>query len=729
MNNKFNFPFNMVSLAVAILVAQPGFAQPAESRGVLEEVLVTAQRRSQSLQEVPIAVTALGADQLDTQQIDTPLEIANAVPNLQILPISAGGSAIQVHMRGASVQNPGFNTSESPVGIYLDDVYMGRLAGANLEFNDVERVEVLRGPQGTLYGRNTIAGALKFQTRRPGGEDWTTATASYGEFDTTKLAFSAGRDLVDDSMAASIALLYTDRGDGWQDNPTTGGSAGEYENYALRSKLRYYGSEDFEATLQFWFADGENDGLNFVPYAPFVGPGATPGSPIAGPVSTLSTFPSFGNSTQWGVSSDLSYDLSDSLTLRSITAFTDTDDNFGFDLAGGGVDIGPGIGLPFPFYVDGLHAVSDSDNQTFSQELQLLGKPSDSLNWIAGVYYLREKGNQVYNGSLSAIGLGFTETSSNDTSSYSIFAEASYRLAERLSLVFGGRYTRDDKEYDLVCNVNSDAFFGCAPSSGASVNLSDDWGETTWKLGLNWQISDTSIAYASYSEGFQAGGFQTLCLGDTICAGEIYDPQTVQSYEVGYKADLLDQTLRFNAAFFLARYDDIQQLFVAQSGFPTGNVGAVDVRGFEAELTWRPIPGLTIFTNVGLMSDEYQSLRPGSLTTLDSDLPNTPDLTYRLGFDHEIGVAENLVVRYGADYSYADSYFSESTNALQIDETKRANAFISLGDAGGAWNVELAGKNITDETLPVSGIYQPGFANVRTLLPTREWILTYTRNF
>ncbi len=251
----------LAGLALAI-GAGPAAAQ-------VDEILVTAQRREESLQDVPVAVSAFTVDQIANRQIDVVKDIGQNVPNLQTYTVTAGAEAIQIHSRGASVQNPGFNLSESPVGIYVDDVYYGRLASVNMELLDVERIEVLRGPQGTLYGRNTIAGAVKIISRTPGDETWLTGSVGIGNYETTEVGVSLGGPIEEGSLAGSIAATYNRRNKGWMNNGTTGEQPGEYDNKAARAKLHWYGTSGLDATLTGWVADVENDGYNGIPYVPF----------------------------------------------------------------------------------------------------------------------------------------------------------------------------------------------------------------------------------------------------------------------------------------------------------------------------------------------------------------------------------------------------------------------------------------------------------------------------
>jgi len=710
--------------------ASPAFA--------VDEIVVTAQRREQSLQEVPVAVSAFDSNTIEQLQMNVVKDIGQNVPNLQTYTVTAGAQAIQVHSRGASVQNPGFNASESPVGIYQDDVYFGRLASANLDLADVERIEVLRGPQGTLYGRNTIAGAIKIISRTPGDEAWATGSAGIGNYDTWKLSGSVGGPIEEGALAGSLAVLYEDRGAGWQDNPLTGAEPGQYENLVMRGKLHWYQGDFFDAVVSVWGADLDNDGYNGVPYSAFPdSAGKDTGGPL-GPTfySNLSgDGVNYGSSDQTGASLDMSFKFGFA-TLRSITALSTIDDRFGFDLAGGG-----GIGIDTETANNGLLATSDSSVDTLSQELQLIGDAFDgSVDWILGAYYQGEDGEQTYAGTFTAPGpftvFDFSEAIETDTDSYALFAQATWKMTDRLSLTAGARWTDDEKKYDNVCTGTTCSDDVDSTPAVADVHLDESFDEVTGKIGVDYKLTDDSLVYLSFSQGFQAGGFQTLCFGNmsATCAGTFYEPQTVDSIEAGWKSDFLDNTLRLNLVGFYAMYDDLQQTGLTGSSFPLQNIGDVDVYGAELEASWTPIDNLNVFGFLGWQESnlDAEDLNPLSSCALAScdELPSNPQFTGKLGFSYAMPVSEMVEFFYGADVYYSDEYYSTSENALLIDDYARLNAFIGIGEPDGRWQVTFAGRNVTDEEDNVSGIVVPSAGiNIRTPLPPAEYMLTFKVNY
>jgi len=740
--------FSLVGMAISLSLAA------TSSAVARDELIVEAQRRAEPIQDVPLAVSGFGTEDIAKLQIHSTQDIGANVPNLQTYAVTANGAAMQIHARGASVQNPGFNVSESPVGLYVDDVYYGRLATANLDLNDIERIEVLRGPQATLYGRNTIAGAIKAYSRKPGDDFWASGTIGYGKYETAKITASVGGPIKEGSLAGSISGLYHDRGEGFQGNALTGENPGEFENKSVRGKLHWYGGDIVDATLSVWAVDVQNDGYNGVPYVPFqlnppavIPPGNTDvtldplaaanGSPIDGFYDTRSPpGANYGATDQAGVTLDMTFNFSDSLDLRSITAYADIDDEFGFDLAGGGffVDIGdpapPNIPPPGTIIgpVPGLLISSDSRMETWSQEFQLLGNSfSDRLDWIVGLYFLNEDGSQNYAG--NTIGFGFLEVSDSDTTSYAVYAEGTWNFTDRLSLTAGGRWSQDDKKYDLTCTGI------CAPATDGSnsIALDDDWSNFSPKLSLNSEIGDNLLMYLSVANGFQAGGFQTLCFGNLQCAEATFDPQEVWSYEYGFKSDWFDNSLRANVALFYAQYEDIQQTVPrfdtnGNLAFPTENVGDVDVWGIELETIWVPIDNLNIFGNLGWMDSDTVKTT-GDFGPVTRELPSNPDLTFRLGADYTISVSSSLDVFFGADMAYTDEYFNDINNSFIVDDYTRFNAFLGLGRPDGRWQLVGEWRNLTNEEDNVSGLLLGGFTNMRTILPPLEYMVTLKVNY
>lgn len=735
-----------LSLAIAVLAGAGGALVPqaraeegvAATPGV-EEIVVTARRREESMQNVPIAVSALSAEQLEKRQILEIRDIARDVPNLQLLPVTGNAVGIQVFMRGAAVENPGLNTSESPVGLYEDDVYRGRLGAASLDLSDIERVEVLRGPQATLYGRNTLAGAIKLYSRIPGDKPWLNGSVAYGNWNTTQVKVSGGGPLVADNLAASLALLFDNRDKGYYVNELpalAGRDVGRYTNYSGRAKLHWYGSERADLVAQFEFVKGDNDGYNGIAHWP---------NSATAPLATLAAAPrvaesfyglvspyrAFGKFEQRSGSLNFRYNLTDEVTFKSITGYFNGHDDTGLDFTGGSFDAaGKATGAP------GLVNNTFGRIEQWTQELQLLGTAFDSrLNWLTGLYYLRESGTQLF--PFFKIPLAgptltlFTESQATRTNSYAGFGQMTYALTPIVSLTAGARYTRDDKRYsDLCVGLPFLCVFsagGFNPTGTWSVAQNRSFSHTDWKLGVDFQLSERLLAYASATTGFKAGGFQTLCFGNQACVLQSYSPESVISYEVGFKKQWFGNRLRVNGAAFDAEYQDLQSLVVQSFGSETANIGKQTVRGTELEVNAAVTRDWNIFMSTGTAWGSYGTVALNSVVVLDSarSVPGLPVWNGDLGFgyDHPVSFLSARVLL-GADVLHSASYFNDASDALRINGYNRLNAHIGLAAQDDRWSLTLAARNVTDQKNVAEAVIGSG-ANMRLVLPPREWLITF----
>jgi iron complex outermembrane receptor protein len=710
-----------------VIIALPAVLFSAQSFSQVEEITVSAQRRDANLQEVPISVSAFTVDDMEKLQINAAGDVAAAVPNMQTYNVTANASAMQLFMRGSGVQNPGFNTSESPVGMYIDDVYHGRLATANLDLTDIERTEVLRGPQGTLYGRNTLAGAMKFITRTPDDELWGNASVAYGNYETSKVAASVGGPLILGKLAGSIAGLYHDRGEGWikRSAPGSGDDLGEYTNKSVRGKLHWYGSENFDAQLSITYIDDENDGYNGVPYGPNLSPPSVPGKPLNGFYKTAVSDANegYGDTDQLNTALTLTWDLG-AWSIKSITSYSDIDDDFGFDLFGGALQITPGdpssivLGSPGTLFVN-----SDSNNTTVTQEVLFSGDGlEDTFHWTAGLFYLNEDGDQTYNPAMPAFfGFNIKESSETETNSYAIYGQGSWDITEKFAITLGARLTRDEKEFDNTCTGSCNF----VPGTTWTISEDDTFTEFTPQLLLEYRFNENLMVFGSTGSGFQSGGYQSLCFGNEACASKSYDSETVWNSEIGIKSEFFDNQLRFNASTWYAQYDSIQQTVVADGAFPLDNAGDVDVLGLDIETFWSPNEDFNAFVILGFQNDSNGDV---------DDLPGLAKTSARTGFNWTPFRLSGLDFSFGLDVEYSDEYLAAlavvENDEITVDDYTRLNGFINIVQQDGPWSVILSGKNLTDEDDNYSGIADSAFGvNIRTPQPPREYMLTAKYSF
>lgn len=675
----------------------PVMAQEAEEDNVavLGRVLVTAERKEGFLQETPIAVSAITSETLENLQVDTTQDLQRVVPGLKLLEVTSNPSNFQVSLRGSTQQDSSLVVAESPVGFYVDDIYIARLNGANAQLADIERVEVLRGPQGTLYGRNTLAGAVKLVTAQPGDDVRVRASVGAGEFGAYQ-AKGAVSGPIGGGWSASIAGLV-DGFDGYYTNIADDSDWGAQENSAVRAKLRYDNGGAFTAQGFISFASSDNDG--YVPsfaIFPALPQSSTDditlglGDPFAVNFAPNPALPSpieaqpRGETEQTIVGLDLSYDLGWA-TARSITGYVETDDFFSIEFTGVGAF--PGANL--------------SMTEQFSQEFQLLGDAYEgSFDWLLGAYIFSETADQ-------RVALISDDALAVDTDSFSIFGQGTYAMNEDLSVTLGARWTRDEKDFQGTIRQ----LVTLAPLF-PTVDLSNSFEAFTPKLGIDYKLGsagiiDSGLLYASVSGGFKSGGSNGIAFGSLDVLSTPYDEETNTTYEVGFKSDLFGNRLRANAAAYLNDISDITM--TAQStgpggvSFPVQNSGDAEVKGLELELLALPMQGLNLFANVTLQDAEYTDLNPGSAAAFAElqfgsvTLPQISDISYSVGANYtfQSPFQNSGEISLGVDHFYTDDYFIGASNDFLIESYSRSNAFAAYR-FNDNWEARIEVSNIDD---------------------------------
>jgi iron complex outermembrane receptor protein len=734
--------FLSLAIGVAALPAT-AFAQTVVTgeRGsaVLEEVVVTAERREASLQEVPVPVTALTAETLQNLQVTESRDLARYTPSLKMFYNITSPTNLSPSMRGALQQDASLVVAESPFGLYVDDVYLARLNGNNVTLADIERVEVLRGPQGTLYGRNTLAGAIKFVSRTPGEDSWLNGSLGGGNFDQYRASFSAGGPLGGNGWAGSISGLINNKdAQFFNRNPSVNDDVGLERNWAARGKLRY-NNDALDAIFTVSYADSKNDAAQLVPASTptrsamqqFTSDDLvaqwgdnytlnTPNVPRSPP--PLESYPR-GETKQTIASLNLTYDFG-AASLRSITGYVKTEDFFSTDFSGNGL----------------VNGANKADVDQWSEELQLFGEAFDGrLNYLAGVYLFNEKGDQQF-GWASYLPPFFptaVPTSQSfiemETQSYSVFAQVDYNFTENLKGTLGLRYTEDDKDFDF-------RFIGLLPPITPAmgiVDLSNKYTETTPRFGLDYKVNtdavDSLLLYASAAKGFKSGGYNGIAIFGFNDALTPYFPESNWTYEVGVKTDLLDNRLRINANYYLMQTEDATfnatvTLPNGTTTFPVQNAGEVDAQGLELEVTVVPLDGLNLFLAGAFFVDaEYKSLRPGSAPAnapanfgVTATPAQQPEYSFTIGFDYGIDTGFGRF-SFGVDWFETDDYVTAATNDFVVKGYGQGNAFVGL-EFGENWGVKAQVKNFTDEDQFTTG--SRGFLGGFIPLRPREYLFT-----
>ncbi|MEQ5805843.1 TonB-dependent receptor [Alteromonas sp. NFXS44] len=670
---------------------------PADDLAI-ENITVTAQRTAQSIQSTPVSMTALTASDVERMQIDNAKDLSQVAPNVNIRGITGGSAGIAPYIRGGGVTDGANITSENEVGIYIDNIYQPRSAASFIEMLDIERVEVLRGPQGTLYGRNSSAGALKFISRAPDELFRFKNEAGIGRWNEKydKLIVSGGLN-ESGTLRGGFSGMYRDRDGGRQYAETLQKEVGAEEFKGFQGDL-YYVGDDFSARLKAFYTDFESDGM----YASAVDMSSMDKPSDKWEYSSgsldrvVSPKESFTRDEQSGVSLSLEKELSADLIITSITSWNTLEDDWGVGFSGG---------VEYPFFGEGYIELygrdAYSDQDSYTQEIQLQGNAFDGfMSFVGGLYYFHEEGDQHIESSIY-LADSYTDFTI-DTDSYAAFGQASLHVSDDVSVIVGGRYTKENKSLD-------------ASLSGEAVVSDDDFSKFTPKLGVEYQVNKNLFMFASYTVGFKAGGYNGLA-STSEALGTAFQMQEVSAYEFGVKSDLLDNRLRLNVATFFNDYTNLQQQSVtAEGAFITENYDA-EHKGIEADMRVRLTSNLSLWANGVYQDSEYtDTAATGGESTgalLGNQMTNVFKFQYATGLDYMADIGPGTFA-IGANVNRKADIFSTSDNAEigHIPALTLVDAYASY--AVDRWKLTLAGKNLTDEKYWYTGfgfdVVQPRF--------------------
>lgn len=711
---------------LAVTAAQPAMAQNVAAAEDEEAIVVTARRREESLQDVPIAVSTYSGDELQASGAQDITAISQTTPNVTLENSRATNSTLTAFIRGVGQQDPvaGF---EQGVGIYLDDVYMNRPQGAVLDVYDLERIEVLRGPQGTLYGRNTIGGAVKYVTRRLDPNDPTLrARFAYGSYNQTDVVLSGSAPL-SDTFRVGGALAGFVR-DGFGENLTTGEDNYNKDVFAARVSAEWEPHPDFLVRFSMDHVRDNSDprhGYRLRPTA------AQP-TLLDGDYDTTAGFTQFapiGMSVEaTGGQVMVDWSPAENWLFRSITAYRRDNSDFLIDFDST---------APQSFDAPGVY-----NNEQFSQEFQLIYE-GDRLTFVGGAYYLDAN-------AFNAFDVVFTAATSFtlgdvDTQTWAAFGELTYDLTDTLSLTVGGRYTEDERSSHIqrqtYLGVYS-PYFGNAGAINITPTVIVGGQEVvpnfrgtrvdeafTPRVILAWEPNPDLNLYASYSQGFKGGGFDPRGNFANADVREGFLPEFVDSYEIGAKTNWWDGRVRTNTAVFFAEYTDVQiPGSVVVLGPPVSfvgtvtNAGAAEMFGVEFEGTAQFTDALSGALSVGYIDAEYTEFVVGGVNVASQrDVQNTPDwtgsgsLTYAVPLT--IGPTPGHIAFTGSAAYRGDTQQFESA-APEIDQPGYwlYDASINWTSDNDRWRIGLYGRNLSDERYITSGYFFPGPATVDSVL-------------
>lgn len=634
----------LVGLPLAAL-AMPVLAQdaPASETGALDEVMVTAQRREQGIQTVPVAVTAIDPATIERRQVVDSKALVYNVPNLTGNSNVGQATANSFFMRGIGTTE-NLATADTSVGLYLDDVYIARQGANNFNLADVERIEVLRGPQGTLYGRNTNGGAIKIVTKKPGPDTEGSLRASYGNHGRWDLKLSGNTALTDTLYAR--ANFLTQQGDGYLRNTTLDKDVNDLDYMGGRIALRQIASEAVEINLALDYSRDVTNGNYMSDIAGVL-------RPSTGDVrNVVSGLEARGEAKTWGGALHVDWSMADELQFRSITGYRSTDQDLNMDLSD----------QPVPLY--NLLQLQESDQ--LSQEFQLSGDLTDRLAFVTGAYYFDESSDVLISDRVRATPVAaqnqWNKDYTVDVESYGVFGQVEYGIGP-VTLVAAGRYTWEDRGFTVVQTSTlpgplfnyTTADLIARGEAGQAIDVDREFSQFTPKLGVNWQVTDNLFAYVSFTEGFRSGGWTGRALRSDQFVN--VDPENVESWEVGLKATLLDGRIRWNTSLFTMDYTDLFNTLTVAGVYTVATADAV-IEGAETEFTLRATSWLDLFLNLGYLDTKYEGDKPVNLA---DELQRAPQMQAKAGFsvDHPLASGSLLV---NADVFYTDNYLVTPAN-------------------------------------------------------------------
>jgi iron complex outermembrane receptor protein len=712
-----------VAAAIATFAtASPALAQQAAAAdsGMLDEVTVTARRREESLQDVPIAVSAFSAEQLD--QIGAPdiTALQQTTPNMTLQVARGSNSTLIAFIRGVGQQDPlwGF---EPGVGLYVDDVYLARPQGAVLDIYDIQRIEVLRGPQGTLYGRNTIGGAIKYVTAKMGDAARLDARVNLGSFNQRDVIVSGSTPVSDTLSVGGSAAIY--RRDGYGKNLFTGKEHYNKDVDGFRLSAEWTPVENVFVRVAGDYTDDKSNAKHG--HREVAGSGLSTGEAVLPNVfDTRAGVGDANDVKNKGVSLLAQWDISDQLTLKSISAYREGETRTLIDF-----DTGPAAALDVPGFYE--------DFQT-SQELQLLWN-GERVQAVGGVYYLDARAAGAFDTILGIANLTIGTSGEVKTKSVAGFADVSFTLSDQWSVSVGGRYTKDDKDGTVYrqnfTGIRSPLFGNNAAIAGllrTRYANSRSFSEFTPRVSATWQPSDAATLYASFGRGFKSGGFDMR--GDAFAfPGTVngYNPELVDTYEVGVKGSMADGRVRLQAAVFRSDYTD--QQITSQFALPTvpptivsfvDNAAASTIQGVELEGLVKFTDAVSMNFDIGYVDakfDEFVTYNAatGTRTNVANQrgFQNTPDLTgsVSLTFSHSLGAGGELSFVPSVSYRAASQMFEAPLPLLDQGSYTLVDASINWTAASGKLKVGLHGRNLADEEYRVGAYSFPGatFGNVQ----------------
>ncbi len=701
--------------ALAAEAAPTANADDAASPAV-EQVIVTAERRATDLQKTAIAISAFGSQVLADRKVDSIRDLSGQIPNFSISRVTISHTTQTYALRGVGEADP---IQEPVLAVYVDDVYIPRQIGSMVEFNDLERIEVLRGPQGTLYGRNSSAGALRIITRDPGQEFRAKAEVGLGSYGAVDVRALVEGPIVADKLSGSFSYIHHKR-DGVTFDPTLNHDVNRIDLDAYRAKLRWTPTEKLDVLFTLNALRDRSDSRSYVPVT-------QPNGEFNNRYSYSEVEPK-QDLDQISGSIRVQYALSDHLKLKSITAYG------GFNLN------------PVYYDNDGQAALIQKNlihynDQYATQEIQLNGD-FGKLTFTSGLFYLHERffvQRDGYSRRTATVtdpvttpsNYGFARAHNiTNTDAYALFGEATYAVTDRLSVTGGLRWTNEEKEFtfdnkvlNLAGQVTGQSIAGTADKTFSAI---------TPKLSVQYQWTPAVLQYATYSKGFKSGGFDNRATRLDL-ATRPFAPEDVNTYETGLKTELFDRRARVNLAAFYNDYENLQVSY-SDPAYPgnsiRGNAGEAHTYGVELESDVRATERLSLQGSVGWLYAVYDTYKNAGGVGVNADghrLLNSPrwSLSGGVTWDVPVQVPGSIRANLNAQWQ-TKTYFS----ALQRPQDEAPaqgflNGTITWTAPNPQWAVQLSGRNLLDSDKPVTSTYTPATGVYYKNYPDpRTWLVT-----
>jgi len=840
-------------VAISVALSSPIWAQDAVGQQGAEsqqiaDIVVTAQKRAENVQDVPISISAFGGDALQERGLSDVVSLANIAPSTSLdagTPFSGSPAVLSAFIRGIGSNSFQINLDQG-VGVYIDGVYLARSVGANVDFPDVERVEILKGPQGTLFGRNTIGGAISVVTRNPGKEFAVRGEVTTGRFN--RLDAQASIDLPIVENLGSLVTFDVRNRDGFQkripypaasafvvDNNSlfpvttlnTADREGGEHSWTLRGKL-HYDVSGFRATLSGDYLRVNQSALNnnvlaIVPTAgTFAGLvsnnipgtaldptgqtgfnllglynfciGATPAAiaarnaqnlcgprftplnpagqlPGLGSVNvdgnplndklpydnrflltdidkTYATGNSFSKIKSYGITGTLEKDLTDDLTIKSITAYRNLQFSSGLDADASPLQI--------------LDLVFSIDQEQFSQELQLTGRTLDNrLNYVFGAYYFWEDASGRNVANIDDALLYALTPLQQEVKNGAVYGQIDFKVSDLIGITLGGRYTEENKVLSAQTSDQNGItykLFNCLPVGPACAGargfpdpanpliyfppgeFQKKSSNFSPKFGINLHPADDILVYGTYSQGYKAGGFEFQANGP-ISVARSFDEEKAKTFEIGFKSRLLDRRMQINVAAYTTKYENIQLNFQIGATPTLQNAGAARIKGIEAEINTILAQGLTLDAALSYTHAEFTSVLGPAIVNpnafragvfVGAALPKTPNWKINIRPRYEFGLVNDARIIAGVDYTYQSKTWNdtERTFLLQRPSTHMLQASLSYAAPNDRYRITVGGTNLLNERFITNGLSQlaGGLIYGSYSRPT-EWYLKIGFNF